>query len=108
LKQFLLVQNCSSRPLVELARRLELDKSAVSRRVAKAVERGYLDSQEKTKGKPAKLVIGDSLPDEALVLPDPVALGRCTLQALTRAQRYTPLPPTPSRSIGGQSSCRVR
>ena len=81
--------------LVELARHLKLDKSAVSRRVAKAVERGYLDNQEKTKGKPAKLAIGDSLPDETLVLPDPAVLGRCTVASVDQATEIHPPSPHP-------------
>jgi MarR family len=83
--------------LVELARRLKLDKSAVSRRVAKAIEHGYLCNQEKTKGKPAKLVIGDSLPDEAPVLPDPAVLGRCTVASVDQATVIHPPSPHPDQ-----------
>jgi hypothetical protein len=74
----------------ELARCLKLDKSVVSRRVAKAVERGYLNNQEKTKGKPAKLVIGDLIPDEVPVLPDPDALGCCTVARVDRDPKVQP------------------
>jgi hypothetical protein len=88
--------------VVELARRLKLDKSSVSRRVAKALERGYLDNHERTKGKPAKLVIGDPLPDEAPVLPDPAVLDRCSVASVDRdAEVHSP--PTSSRSIGERS-----
>jgi hypothetical protein len=77
--------------VVELARRLKLDKSSVSRRVAKALERGYLDNHERTKGKPAKLVIGDPLPDEAPVLPDPAVLDRCTVASVDQgAEVHSP------------------
>jgi hypothetical protein len=72
-----------------------LDKSAVSRRVARAVERGYLDNQEKTRGKPAKLVIGDPLPDEATVLPDPALLDRCTVASVEQATGIHPPSPHP-------------
>jgi hypothetical protein len=41
-----------------------LDKSAVSRRVADAIDRGYLRNLEDKKGRPARLVMGDPLPEE--------------------------------------------
>jgi hypothetical protein len=48
---------------------LKLDKSAVSRRVADALDGGYLKNLEDRKGRPARLVLGDALPSDLEVLP---------------------------------------
>ena len=57
--------------------RLKLDKSALSRRVADAVDRGYLRNLEDKRGRPGRLVLGDPLPDELAVLPTPERLHGC-------------------------------
>jgi hypothetical protein len=54
---------------------LQLDKSSASRRAKVACELGYLINQEDRRSKPAQLVIGDTLPEEAKVLPSPDDLG---------------------------------
>jgi hypothetical protein len=41
---------------------LKLDKSAISRRVAGAMDGGFLKNLEDRKGRPARLVMGDPLP----------------------------------------------
>src|SRR5262249_51582691 len=46
-----------------LTKMLHLDRSSVSRRANDAIERGYLKNLEEKKGAPARLVIGDPLPD---------------------------------------------
>lgn len=61
--------------VAELAKRLNLDKSATSRRVRVATEKGYLINLEERKGKPAQLVPGEPLPDEKPVLPAPDEVG---------------------------------
>jgi hypothetical protein len=58
----------------ELKSALQLDKSAVSRRVADALDAGFLKNLEDRKGRPARLVIGDALPDNCEVLPTPEQL----------------------------------
>jgi hypothetical protein len=63
----------------DLGTRLRLDKSAVSRRVADAIDRGYLRNLEDKKGRPARLVMGDPLPEELEVLPAPERLHGCTV-----------------------------
>jgi IS5 family transposase len=55
--------------IAALAEELELDKSAVWRRVRSAMDRGYLDNKEDRKGRPAKLVTTDALPDDIEILP---------------------------------------
>jgi hypothetical protein len=63
--------------IAALAEALELDKSAAWRRVRSAMDRGYLDNKEDRKGRPAKLVTADSLPDDVEILPEPERLQGC-------------------------------
>jgi hypothetical protein len=58
----------------ELKSVLQLDKSAISRRVADALDGGYLKNLEDRKGRPARLVLGDALPDNREILPAPEQL----------------------------------
>jgi hypothetical protein len=55
----------------DLKSALELDKSAISRRVADALDGGFLKNLEDRKGRPARLVLGDALPDNREILPFP-------------------------------------
>ena len=58
----------------ELKPALKLDKSAISRRVADALDGGFLKNLEDRKGRPARLTLGDALPDNFEVLPAPEQL----------------------------------
>ena len=58
---------------------LQLDKSVVSRRVAAAMDAGVLRNREDRKGRPARLVLGDPLPEEIEILPRPEQLHGCTV-----------------------------
>ena len=60
-----------------LSKRLGLDKSTTSRRVNIAVARGYLKNLEDKRGRPARLVLGDSLPGEESILPTVEVLHSC-------------------------------
>jgi hypothetical protein len=53
----------------ELKSVLQLDKSAISRRVADALDGGFLRNLEDRKGRPARLVLGDALPNNRGILP---------------------------------------
>jgi hypothetical protein len=53
---------------------LELDKSAAWRRVRAAIDRGYIKNLEDRKGRPARLVAADALPDDIEILPAPERL----------------------------------
>ena len=53
----------------DLKGELNLDKSAISRRVADALGKGFLKNLEDRKGRPARLVLGDPLPANRDVLP---------------------------------------
>jgi len=57
--------------VAELARKLELDRSTVSRRVRNAKDRGYLRDLEDNPRKPSRLILGDDLPDDLQILPSP-------------------------------------
>jgi biotin operon repressor len=57
--------------VAELARELKLDRSAVSRRVRNAKDRGYLRDLEENQRKPSRLVLGDDLPADLQILPYP-------------------------------------
>jgi hypothetical protein len=58
----------------DLKSALQLDKSAISRRVADALDAGFLKNLEDRKGRPARLVLGDALPDNREILPSPEQL----------------------------------
>jgi hypothetical protein len=53
----------------ELSIYLKLDRSTVARRVDNALCMGYLQNLEGKKGRPFRLIIGDSLPEEEEILP---------------------------------------
>jgi hypothetical protein len=61
--------------LGELANELGLDKSVASCRLRQATELGYLANRETHKGRPARLVLGDPMPEEVQILPDPSELN---------------------------------
>jgi hypothetical protein len=58
---------------------LNLDASVISRRVAEAIRSGLLKNLEDRKGRSARLVRGDPLPDDVGVLPSPEVLLEATL-----------------------------
>jgi len=61
--------------LGELAAKLALDKSAASRRLREAIDRGYLLNRETRKGRPARVVLGDPMPEKVKLLPEPCELA---------------------------------
>jgi len=63
----------------DIKKALKLDKSVVSRRVAAAVDAGVLRNLEDRKGRPARLVLGEPLPEEIELLPNPERLHGCTV-----------------------------
>ncbi|MBI05865.1 MAG: hypothetical protein CMM54_02670 [Rhodospirillaceae bacterium] len=89
----------------QLATYLELDKSTAARRARAAVDLGYLQNNEDKRGRPARYVIGDPMPDEKEVLPAPVRLAE-VWQCGTANGGDTPQPfshPT-ERPIGGMGA----
>ncbi|MFO1320316.1 MAG: PriCT-2 domain-containing protein [Burkholderiales bacterium] len=79
--------------LPEIARALKLDRSAASRRIATAVRQGYLHNREDRKGRPARLCLGDALPEATSVLPTVEVLHCCSV---VRGDEHPP-PPSASR-----------
>lgn len=71
----------------DIKRVLKLDKSVVSRRGAAAVDAGVLRNMEDRKGRPARLVLGNSLPEEIELLPEPARLHGC---AIAKGDKATP------------------
>jgi hypothetical protein len=63
--------------LAELAAELGIDKSAASRRWTTARRHGYLRNEETRRGHPARLTLGDPLPDDLEVLPSADRLREC-------------------------------
>jgi hypothetical protein len=60
--------------LSSLAKALNIDKSAASRRANDAQSKGYLVNEETQPGKSARWVVGEPLPNDIEVLPSPQAL----------------------------------
>jgi hypothetical protein len=52
-----------------VAEELNIDKAAASRRVRAAVDRGYLKNLEDRQGRPARLVVGEPMPEDIEILP---------------------------------------
>ena len=68
--------------IVKLAGELKLDKSSAWRRVRAAIDRGYVKNLEERKGRPARLVPGDPLPDDTEILPSVERLHGCTVASV--------------------------
>jgi hypothetical protein len=66
--------------VAKIASLLKLERSAATRRLHSARDRGYLVNQEDKKGRPARYVTGDPLPADVVLLPEPaqVCTGDCT------------------------------
>ncbi len=62
-----------------VARHMKLDRSAVSRRINAAIDRGYLKNLEEKRGQPARICLGDVLPEDADVLPSADSLLKALL-----------------------------
>ena len=75
---------------------LKLDKSSVSRRIKDAIALGYLVDKQEKKGRPAKLEIGEPMPDEVEVLPRPDVLAGngCTVAAFSEGEGAPDQSPT--------------
>jgi hypothetical protein len=80
--------------LPQLAKELDIDKSAAARRWQSARRRGYLKNEETRKGRPARLKIADPLPDDVEILPSVTRLAeRCSVSGV---QEGIPAPPPPA------------
>ncbi len=68
--------------ITEIAKGLNLDKSATSRRVRVAIDGGYLRNDEQKRGRPAKIALGEPLPEDHELLPSPKRLEECCTVAV--------------------------
>ena len=75
----LLANGCKEVRHIDLKAELHLDKSAISRRVAGAIDSGFLRNLEDRSGRPARLVLGDPLPRDREILPSPDRLHGCAV-----------------------------
>ena len=80
-----------------LARALNLDKASASRRWNNARARGYLKNLETGRGKPARIVLADPLPDDIEVLPTVEDAAPQPRQPGSGSERHTPSPEAASR-----------
>ena len=92
------VDNTGGVTVIAVALRLELDKSAASRRVRAALEAGYLRNLETRPGRPARLVLGDELPTDVELLPTHEALARAAAVARLQVIPGGFTPPLPGES----------
>jgi hypothetical protein len=75
----------------QVAAHLELDESATSRRASKARKAGYLVNREDRRGKPARYVVGEAMPADTPILPEPSELAKvCTVARLSEGRAPVP------------------
>jgi hypothetical protein len=80
--------------IAKLAQVLKVDKAAASRRWGRAKAGGYLKNLEDKRGKPARIVLAEPLPEDVQVLPTVEQLSdRCTVD---RVAEGVDAPPPPS------------
>jgi len=77
----------------EVATALKLDPSAAGRRLQSGRQRGYLRNLQTSRGKPARWVVGDPLPDDVEILPAPESVCTCA-----RESGGVKTPPPPERT----------
>ena len=75
----------------ELADKLGIDRKAAWRRARVALDRGYLRNLEDRKHRPHKLVLGEPMPEERDLLPDPALLSDGSLGQLSSHPHSGPL-----------------
>jgi hypothetical protein len=76
----------------EVADHLDIDKSNASRRLRQAADEGYVRNLEGKRGRPARWVVGDPMPDDAELLPEPARLG-CAVARQNEGMKNAPEPP---------------
>jgi hypothetical protein len=78
--------------MVKVGRELKLDKNPTYQRVQRAIEGGYLKNLEDRKGRPDRLVVGDPMPEDQPILPDPKLLRGFTVSGVSEGIHYPPPP----------------
>jgi len=87
------------------ARELGLDKSTTYRRIQAAIQLGYVINREERKGRPARLVPGDPLPDEVDILPSVEAVEGCMVAGKSGE---IDTPPPPHTVVAAPETCEER
>ena len=80
--------------MVKVGRELKLDKNPTYQRVQRAIEGGYLKNLEDRKGRPARLVVGDPMPEDQPILPEPETLRGFTVSEVSEGTHHPPPPTT--------------
>jgi hypothetical protein len=78
--------------MAQVGRELKLDKNPTYQRVHRAIEGGYLKNLEDRKGRPARLVVGDHMPEDRPILPDSEVLGGFTVSEVSEGIDDPPPP----------------
>lgn len=85
-----------------IAKELDIDKAAASRRVRSAIDRGYLKNLEDRKGRPARIKLGEPMPEDSEILPTAEELAyRCSVDVNSEGV-FSP-PPSPKDLPGNES-----
>ena len=88
--------------IAQLAGAINVDKSVASRRWQAARAGGYLKNLETGRGKPARIVLAEPLPDDVQVLPTPDQLtDRCTVAGDVEGVTAPPSPHLNGRPLIG-------
>jgi hypothetical protein len=96
----LLSHDATEVTVAALAEHLEIDKAAVSRRYRAAADLGHLLNREEKKGRPARIGLGEPLPEERQLLPTREELeGVLTWCAVDGGGKETPLSSAPPASV---------
>ena len=77
-----------------VGKKLKLEGQPAYRRVQLAIDGGYLKNLEERRGRPARLDLGDPLPEDQEILPDPKALDDGGFKVLGLSEGYVPPPPS--------------
>ena len=79
---------------------LNLERSTCSYRLKRALKKGWVEDQRQHRNRPAELVLGDALPGNRGVLPDPAELQRNYPSEMTSRLHATQESSTPSVCSG--------
>jgi hypothetical protein len=81
-----------------VAKRLRLNKASASRRLWVAEEAGYVQNDEEREGRPGRWRVGEAMPDEQPILPEPATLlDGCTVACIRDEKSH--LPPRSSATM---------
>lgn len=86
-----------------VAQRLALDESAAYRRVQAAIKDGYLANQEERRGRPARLQVGEPLPEEVEILPTVDVLRACKVAGQNGGDSPSPPAISSAQNAGAAS-----